>query len=455
MSSEQEIYRPGGIRINTVALINYQGDVFDLRNFLESFNIYEDIFAPTMSADITLSDAVGLIEKLPIIGDEIFVIDFNTPTFKNIKLAFDVVKIGNHKKLNERADFYTLHCISREYTKHLSGNVDIAYNGEYISDIVQAVYTDYLRTNIEGGKKLDIEKTIGKHAVVGPTTKPFEFINFLCSEARSEQYPNDSCYLFYEDHDQFNFKTIANLINQEPSESYYDALQNIEVSDAENAEADTSQIIENLDYLNQFDIINQHENGLIDNNALIVDTIFKQSQTNTFLYDNDYSKLNHLGNNKVHADQSRFKDNKGDSHSRYFIGNLSEGNYYQKSYLNKRCTPVDPLAFYPSQRYRFINNKIATMAAVNNIAINIDIPGNSERKAGEVIQLYIPQSSDDQTNRLTYNKLFGQKGNAKFLIVRLKHSYSTSGGQYLTSMKVTKDNYGGFPSAQLSEVEGL
>lgn len=451
MINEQETYRPGGIRINSIGLINYNNEAFDLRTFIQGFSVYEDIFTPTMSADVTIVDAVGLVERFPIIGDEVFFIDFQTPTFeKNLRLQFDVVKIGNHKKLGERGDFYTLHCVSREYTKNLSGMVDKAYSGYYISDIVSNVFRDYIKSDL-GDKQLSVENTIGKHAIVAPTTKPFEFINFLASEARSETYPNDSCYLFYEDHDQYNFTTIASLINQEPVESYYDAIQNVDETLGAPA---SSQAIKSIDYLTQFDVIKQHERGLIDNNALVVDTIFKKSQTFTFLYDDGYDKLNHLGDNKVRPSDSRFNNNIGESHSRYFVGNLSDGNYYQESYLDKRCTPIDGLAYYPSQRYRFINNKIATMAAVNNIAIHIDIPGNTDRKAGDVIQLYIPQSSDDSEYRNTYNKLFGQKGNAKFLVVRVKHSYTT-GGEFITSMKVTKDNYSSFPSSELSEVVGL
>jgi hypothetical protein len=453
MASLQQTYKPGGIKINTIGIINYNGDFFDLRTFLHSFNIYEDMFTSTMSADVSIIDAVGLIERLPIIGDELFVIDFNTPTFsKRIVLSFDVVKIGNRKKINERGDFYTLHCVSREYTKNLSGKVDKAYNGFYISDIVNGVFRDYIKTDL-GNKTLDIEKTIGRHSIVAPTTKPFEFINFLASEARSEQYPNDSCYLFWEDHDQFNFKTIANLINQSPVESYYDAIQNVEESEGY-GDANESQRIIGIDYLSQFDIIKQHEQGLIDNNALIVDTIFKKHQTNTFLYNDDYNRLNHLGTDKMYKGDSRFYENDGESHSRYFVGNLSEGNYHQESYLDKRCTPIDGLAYYPSQRYRFINNKIATLATVRNIAMHIEIPGNTERKPGDVIQVYIPQSSDDDAYRLRYNKLFGQKGNAKFLVVRVVHSYAT-GGDFTTTMKVTKGEYGAFPSTELSEVNGL
>ena len=34
-------------------------------------NFYEDIYSPTISGDITINDAVGLMENVPIVGEEI------------------------------------------------------------------------------------------------------------------------------------------------------------------------------------------------------------------------------------------------------------------------------------------------------------------------------------------------------------------------------------------------
>ena len=41
-------------------------------------NLYEDIYSPIISGDITLTDTVGLIESFPIIGEEIFELSFST-----------------------------------------------------------------------------------------------------------------------------------------------------------------------------------------------------------------------------------------------------------------------------------------------------------------------------------------------------------------------------------------
>ena len=41
-------------------------------------NFYEDIYSPTISGDITINDAVGLMENVPIVGEEILEISMST-----------------------------------------------------------------------------------------------------------------------------------------------------------------------------------------------------------------------------------------------------------------------------------------------------------------------------------------------------------------------------------------
>ena len=40
-------------------------------------NFYEDIYSPTISGDITINDAVGLMENVPIVGEEILEISMS------------------------------------------------------------------------------------------------------------------------------------------------------------------------------------------------------------------------------------------------------------------------------------------------------------------------------------------------------------------------------------------
>jgi hypothetical protein len=62
-----------------VARVGPGADKLDLRTSVwHELNLYEDIYSPIISGDITLTDTIGMIESFPIIGEEILEISFST-----------------------------------------------------------------------------------------------------------------------------------------------------------------------------------------------------------------------------------------------------------------------------------------------------------------------------------------------------------------------------------------
>lgn len=442
-TSSKASYKPKAIDIVKIGLYNYNSVFLDLDQYNTVFRIYEDIFTNTMTCSLQILDAVSLIETFPIIGEELIEIEFSTPTFdETIRCVFDVYKISDRDKQGEKADTYTLFGVSREHIYGMNRIVDRAYTGYSVSDIVKLVYDNVLKDK-KKNKPIEIEPSIGLHSFIAPEVSPFEFINLLASEGQSSSNRSLSNYIFYEDHDQYNFKTIAGLFDQEPVEDFYYAQQDVD----EEKSFDTlekigpDQRVQRVEFLNQFDLLAQTEKGLIDNESLIIDLIFKTTDKRSFIYDKDFSKLKSLGGNKITSSVNSAVNATGVSHSRYFLSNLSLGNYHQTSYLNRRCPPIDPTNFYPFVRHKFIATTIAHSASINNIMMHIVIPGNSKIKAGQIINFYVPTNASDDETKEQYNKFFGNKySNAKFLVVRVEHVYDKAVG-YLTVMKIAKDAY--------------
>ena len=72
------------------------------------------------------------------------------------------------------------------------------------------------------------------------------------------------------------------------------------------------------------------------------------------------------------------------------------------------------------------------------------IKGNSNIKAGDVINLYIPSNENIEETRDTFNKLYGNnstKNAAKFLVIRVSHFYNNQKSEYNSELKVVKDSY--------------
>ena len=76
-------YRPEKIEVDGIYIFNYNREVTsDIKQQLVDFNIYEDIYSPTMSFDATMTDSNGLIERFPFVGEELVAVSFRIPTDK-------------------------------------------------------------------------------------------------------------------------------------------------------------------------------------------------------------------------------------------------------------------------------------------------------------------------------------------------------------------------------------
>ena len=65
---------PYDIDIVEASIINFEGKIYDISNLLGGFELEENLFTTFATASITLLNAIGLIEKLPIIGEEFVIL---------------------------------------------------------------------------------------------------------------------------------------------------------------------------------------------------------------------------------------------------------------------------------------------------------------------------------------------------------------------------------------------
>ena len=163
---------PGDFELQKLIITSpHKKGYIDLKAAWSDFNIYENLFQNYLTADIQIVDGVGLMESLPIIGEETIEIQVKTKgivkqrnpetevtgPFKGsqnegrISLSFRVVKIHNITKLNDQLLTYTLNLVSEEAILNLKKKVrksalDPAKNFEpsTISKLVERLYRSWL-----------------------------------------------------------------------------------------------------------------------------------------------------------------------------------------------------------------------------------------------------------------------------------------------------------------------
>lgn len=458
MAEVAKKYTLNGIEVFEIAIFNFTSTAgIDLKNVTVEFAVYEDLFSNFMTGEITVQDASSLIETLPLVGEEFVRIRFRTPTFKKyITKVFYVYKIEGKSSTTERSDVFTIGIVSVESIISMSSSVEKAYSGYPISFIVESVFNEYILNSTKkfglneenqfnvSKKKLLIEDTFNSHSFVGPGSSPFEFINYLASEAQSVKY-KESDYVFYEDKDNFNFRTISGLMEQDPVENFYQADAGVKDSHNE-AKPKQYQVIQNFQFVDQFDVIERHASGMYDNTVAVIDPILKRYQESYFNYSDGFGDLTHLGKSPVTTNYSHFSKLKGgDTHTRYLVGNISKGNYNQTSYLNGRTinddNVLDPTAHYFFSKHKVLNHRVSKLSQIiNGIRCNVSVPGNSDIKVGDVVNLFIPSSRATEESKMKYNYFYGQK-EPKFLVTAVTHRYNYVDDKYFTMMEVIKDSY--------------
>ena len=69
----------GDYNLSEIALINHQGEAIDIKLLVQELNIYESIYNNAVTGTVVITDAVNLINNLPIQGTERLAFKLKTP----------------------------------------------------------------------------------------------------------------------------------------------------------------------------------------------------------------------------------------------------------------------------------------------------------------------------------------------------------------------------------------
>ena len=149
-TAEKEVYRPGGIVLTGIEIFNFKKKSLVLTGQTVEFNIFQDIYAQGTKCEVGILDSNGIIEMLPIVGDETLVVKFRTPTFDTeLNYVFKIYKITSRAKEAARAEVFVLHGVSQEVISDRRKSLKTSYLQLKPEKIIESIYENYLRPTIE------------------------------------------------------------------------------------------------------------------------------------------------------------------------------------------------------------------------------------------------------------------------------------------------------------------
>ena len=434
-----------------------QGVTIDLRLGVVSFQYFEDLFSPTITARMVIISTSGVVSDdktkkieslyngLPIRGGERVSIRIKGNSNINKGLQFDtpdkylyVSKISNVIRDGQK-EIFVLHLVSREAITNEVTHVNRKFEPYSLIDThVKNILQNDLKVkpNRYLGK---IDRASNKYGFLGNLKSPFQILVWLASKATPQTQTSGGYtgYFFYQTQSGFNFRSVDSLIrdgldgrtarpNFKATREYTHKQFTDYIKETGDFNILAYSVSRNNDLLRKL-IVGQYSNFTASFNPL--NGRFSKVEEGTFnlldiLNQPKGKKFSTLGDiPEVPTLLSDDGMGLGELPSRILSVVKDVGT------LSKEASKSDTTGVSQTQREALVRYNLLFQQVVK-----IVIPLNTNLQAGEVVKLNFLCAPEGST--------YDRQQSGYYLIKELCHAFDTE--QSITSMTVIRDTFGEF-----------
>ena len=403
----------------------------DVTNSCLFFDYFEDILSPCVTAIAQLINSSSLFNILPIRGGEKVTISVDTAFGEFVLDDLYVYKVSNLDAQHSN-EMFTLNLVSREGLTNETSRCQTIYRGN-LQTTVTKILKDDLKT--KKYKSENIEGTSNDYSFIGNNRKPFHVLTWLGPKAvpangqnsgtSGEEARGTAGFLFYENKDGFNFRSIDSLVSSTKIQTNSADKENIPyylfTQVIEENQTKTNFNILNYNYEKNIDLMKSLRVGMYVNK-----TYFYDLYSNTLdLY--TYKVKDQVKNKLGGAESIAVSDEFGDSISRIMVRTSDRGALKTDGSVSDKLRSGADMAMSYS-RYNLLFTQ----------ALNMVVPCNVNLKVGGIIHAEFPRI-DRNTNMTSDEEQSGY-----YLVKELRHHFE--GGQMVTSLRLIRDSYGLYSS---------
>lgn len=449
MASDQGIQRAGDVIIEELKLVSTDNTVFDLTEFLVELNIYEDMFSSYLKGNIVLSDSLNLIERAPIIGEELILVKIKTPSFAGdsvIQKTFRVFKISDRNVVRDNnSQTFILYFASIELFYDVQLPLFLPFEG-VIHEVASRIYEEFINTNRKffiSESSSDITETeavtpmvilnaaANRVKFVSPGWTPFKCLNWLASKAIPKETTAKN-FLFFESTKAFYFGSVEYILKEAADNKFSLGTYSISASnirDGANAPNLNKEffIAKDVSMVDTTDHIKNYTNGYLANRLITLDIHNKVYEITDYDYVTEYSKQYHTSGK----------------------GTAAEPIFSESTLRN----PATNISFYPINEKLFDNfkdnvnekikdiygNRKSSLLDLTNLKLNITVPGRTDAQVGRILYFLYPAlgPSSDQEKTLDKQKQDKQYSGT-YLITAIRHKVNKN--EHMMTMELVKDS---------------
>ena len=368
----------------------------DVRAMVNMLDYYESIYSPAASCNITLVDGSGFHSKAKLKGGaEDINIGFGGREGQSIRMAFKVGKVGDRMRGKENLDMYLVTGVPQEFIENNQKEIVKAYKDKKLSDMAKDWHEEYVKETTTLKKDLVTnEESEDKQNYHGTGRSPTTAIRWAAKEAKSAK-SKASNYMYYQDRDGYHFKTIDAMLQEGEKFTLSYAHQNIGA-----AGGDPGRKIIAFDQQSDLDSMDSSYSGADSDHWYFFDpTVGKIDGVKTGKRDGA-GDTTHTGSTQLTQEQ---KSARGERYNLVVAPGQVKSKFRdsrdKKIADNKRSLPEH-------------GAKSSAALQLDNLIMNIRVPGDTNYKPGIKVRLNIPANQEA-------NELDPRSGT--FLVTAVRH----------------------------------
>jgi hypothetical protein len=400
---------------------------------------YEDILSPSIMLTAQVMSSTSLLNVLPIRGGEAVQLSletaFGTFEFLGEKSLYVYKVSGISQETN--SEIFTLNLVSKEAITNETTRCLRRYDGT-IDQSIKKILNDVLLT--EKFKDENIEKVANSYSFIGNQKKPFHILTWLGPKSIPEgtspsntsggeltgQAKGVAGYLFYENKDGFNFKSVDSLVkhtqpgtsNSKDIVKYYYS----QVTEANSAINEYRILNYNID--KNTDLLKNLRVGMYSNSTYFYDLYENKLSLITYTLKDEIKNASTLGadGNIVVSEEI------GSSVSRIMVRTSDIG------VMDNKDGVAGILDKTPMRDETDMAKSLSRYNLLFTQSLNMVVPCNVNLKVGDIIYAEFPRI------RNSNNRDADDQQSGNYLIKELRHHIDPT--MMVTSLKLIRDSYG-------------
>lgn len=431
----------GTCRIETAQIRKNDGQNFiDITPIVTGMFIKESIYETSMYASIIIYDMTGLLENMPIIGEEILWISLNDPMMQGtVDFEFCVSGVRSMTILPKNDGIrYILDLYTRTTYGSKLRNV-ISYFESPASVIAKDIFDQTYETinyeavdaktvikttssngtsnyniyDIADGRRFTVEETESVVRCIIPNYTPETALQFLSNRSISHENSPSCSFKFFETKVGYFFVTDEFLVRQAVNKEngsdvkklYFNPTPDI---DPTNINKQITKI-KNLEVLNYVDTLDDLYSGAYNAKVLELDVLYGKLNEVKFTYE-DAKKLFTGMNGK--QDNSNSEKHSENFMKKYFVDENQKIYTFMKDYDTYNDVQLKGEQFIP----KLTLNRLSYTHRLNSTRLKATIDGRLDICAGDVISLNVTKlNSGDKSEK-------SEKFSGNFLVTDVSHS---------------------------------